>query len=265
MGFFDFFSGALDFFNSISAFILGLLQVLWAAIVFLYSLIVEVVTVIVEFLISLIKILITFVKHVFQDIIHGDFKALLADYRAFRDALKALFGPLLAIINLVHAWVNKYILVYIKLALTIISRIRVVLQLFRLLGFKWAAKLDADLRKIQGYLTTALVDIVKGFNTITGIINMMVDPSLVLRKDFFASTLFSSLAGVKRAVGYGANRPLDPSESDKQKADGQLVNGKVPIATRDASGKVNYSPEFQSMSDSLDAAMKAYLADAQHA
>lgn len=263
MDFFDFFDGALSFFNGISSFIIGLLNVLWSAIVFLYALIVEVVTAIAEFLISLIKILITFAKHVFEDIIHGDFKALIDDYKAFRDALKALFGPLLQIINALHAWVNKYILVYIKLALTIISRIRVILQIFRLLGFTWAAKLDADLRKVQGYLTDALVDIVKGFNTVTGIINMMVDPSLVLRKDFFASTLFSSLAGVKRAVGYGSNRPLDPSESDKQNADGQLVNGKVPIATRDSSGNVTFSPEFQSMSDSLDAAMKAYMASLQ--
>jgi hypothetical protein len=260
MDFFDFFDGALDFFNGISSYIFALLNVLWTAIIYIYNLIVLVVTAIAEFLISLIKLLINFAKHVFEDIIHGDFKALLADYRALRDALKALFGPLLNIINAIHAWVNKYILVYIKLALTIISRIRVILGLFRLLGFTWAAKLDADLRKVQGYLTDALVDIVKGFNTVTGIINMMVDPSLVLRKDFFASTLFSSLAGVKRAVGYGSNRPLDPSESDKQTGDGKLIYGGAPFATRNSNGTITYSPEFQQASDDLDAAMKAYLA-----
>jgi hypothetical protein len=259
MDFFDLFSGAFDFFNQIAGFIIGLLNVLWSVIVFIYQLLVEIVVAIAQYLIGLVKILVNFFKHVITDIIHGDFKALVNDYRAFRDALRAFFGPLLKIINLVHAWVNKYILVYIKLALTIISRIRVILQLFRLLGFKWAAKLDADLRKIQGYLTTALVDIVKGFNTLTSVINMMVDPSLVLRKDFFNSTLFSSLAGVKRAVGYGSNRPLDPSESDRQTRQIGLLQGGAPLLTSDGNGNVTYSDGFQDISDSLDKAALVYL------
>lgn len=177
---------------------------------------------------------------------------LLNAYKSLHDFLARIFGPVLDWINRIQNWWTKYILPWQKLAIEIISRVRIALQLLKLLGVKWAAKLDADLAEIQAWVTTSIQDIQRTLNTLSTLLGVVLDPSMLMRRDFFLGTLFSNLGAVKRAVSYGNNTPLTPQQTSQQSADGRLLNPAAPIATIDAAGNVTFDPDYQSIRDGLN-------------
>lgn len=183
---------------------------------------------------------------------------LIKLYGRIRARLAAIFAPLVRLITRVRAWFYQYIYPWIKLAQQILSTIRVILSLFRILGAKWAAQLDADIARIQGYLTTALQDIVKTLNTASSLLNVLVDPGAIIRKDFFSGTLFSSLGAVKRAVAFGSNRALTPDEQSSEDGNKALINGGAAVLTRNSDGTVSYSPASQAMNRSFADARNYY-------
>jgi hypothetical protein len=178
-------------------------------------------------------------------------------YNTTRSILDFL-GKLLKIIAQVQAWYIKYIYRYVKMVEDIISRIRVVLSLFRLLGIKWAAKLDADLARIQGYLTTALQAIVGTLNTVSTWLTLITDPAGIIRKDFFTGTLFSSLGAVKRAANFGQDRALSASEAQATDEDMSLAKGGQAVLTQNADGSVSLSSASQRIKDAGVAAHDYY-------
>lgn len=156
----------------------------------------------------------TFVLHVLRDIVQGHFRNLVADYKALKAALQKIFKPLVDALNWLRKWYTLHILKWQLLVQEILSRIRVVLSLFRLLGFKWAAKLDADIQKIMSVVTLSIQDVTRTLNAISGVLGVILDPGMVIRADFFHSSLFSALPALKRAAAYGTNTPLTASEID---------------------------------------------------
>jgi hypothetical protein len=111
-------------------------------------------------------------------------------------------------------WYHDHILKWQLRIQDILSRIRVVLSLFRLLGFKWAAKLDADIKKIMDVVTLSIQDVTRTLNAISGVLGVILDPGMVIRAEFFHSSLFAALPALKRAAAYGSNTPLTASEID---------------------------------------------------
>lgn len=207
------------------------------------------------FLDKLIKIVVEGISHVISDIIHGHLLAVLKDLQAMFHAIHDLFAPILKFIAQVQAWYIKYIYRYVKMVEDIISRIRVVLSLFRLLGIKWAAKLDADLARIQGYLTTALQAIVGTLNTVSTWLTLITDPAGIIRKDFFTGTLFSSLGAVKRAAYFGSNAALSASDQQAMDENHGLVSSRTGILTEHADGTVTLSNASKRMQEQSSAAV----------
>jgi len=210
------------------------------------------------FLDKLVKIVVEGISHIISDIIHGHLKAVLQDLQNLFHAIHDLFAPILKFIAQVQAWYIKYIYRYVKMVEDIISRVRVVLSLFRLLGVKWAAKLDADLARIQGYLTTALQAIVGTLNTVSTWLTLITDPAGIIRKDFFTGTLFSSLGSVKRAANFGHDRTLTASEAQATDEDVSLAKGGRAVLTQNADGSVTLSPASQRIRDAGVAAHDYY-------
>lgn len=207
------------------------------------------------FLDKLIKIVVEGISHVISDIIHGHLLAVLKDLQAMFHAIHDLFAPILKFIAQVQAWYIKYIYRYVKMVEDIISRIRVVLSLFRLLGIKWAAKLDADLARIQGYLTTAMQAIVGTLNTVSTWLTLITDPAGIIRKDFFTGTLFSSLGAVKRAAYFGSNAALSASDQQTMDENHGLVSSRTGILTEHADGTVTLSNASKRMQEQSNAAV----------
>jgi len=210
------------------------------------------------FIVGLIKAIVGGLAHIISDILHGHLLTALQDIQKLFHALHDIFAPILQFIDHLRQLYYKYIFKWVVFVQDTLSRIRVILSLFRILGQKWAAQLDADIAKIQGYLSTALIDVVKVLNTITSVIGVMVDPAQVLRKDFFSGTLFSSLKGLRAAVGYGADRTLTPSETASEDGDRALITGGAAVLTRNADGSISYSPAMQRINLGFDNALNYY-------
>jgi hypothetical protein len=211
-----------------------------------------------DFLLALAQTVLSHLRDVFAWLRDHVIKPLLDDYRALKAWLTKVLGPIIQFIQKWYAWYQKYILKWQLRIQELIARLRTIVQLFRLLGFKWAAQLDADLRKIQSYVTDSIVDVVKTVNGILNVLNAVIDPSLILRKDFFAATLFSNLGAVKRAVGYGGNRPTDPSEQKQiDNAHGEVF-GSGALATGAPGKPLTYTPAVAMTDASLDAQIASY-------
>lgn len=183
----------------------------------------------------------TFLYHVILDIIHGDFRALVNDYKIFKQAMQQLFGPFVKALQWLRDHYYQYIYPWVFAIEDLLSRIRVVLAVFRILGFKWAAKLDADITAIQAWVTKVNQTIVGTLNEITTILQLVIDPSGIIRRDFFAGTLFGSLAAIKRAAGAGMDRATTPTDQAFTDAGNNEVSGAVPAAVYTRAGGVVYS------------------------
>lgn len=174
-------------------------------------------------------------------------------------SIRELAHRLNNIILRIRKWYHDHIFKIQKAILDVLSAMRVSLALLRLLHVKWAAKLDADLAKIQGYVTLSITDVLKALNTISSYLGLIVDPGMVIRKDFFTATLFSSLAGLKRAVWFGGNTPLSASQQQAESDDKGLLNPATPPITADGHGGLTFSPAFASMDTNMRAAARDYV------
>jgi phage-related protein len=227
--------------------IINALEWLWQELVALYEWILGELEAIIQWLVSLVQALVTAIKNIWEwiynfiilpleDIIHNLFVWL-----------KNFLAPVLRILNRIRTWYLTYIYPWVKLAQQIISELRIALQLLKLLGVKWAAQLDADLQTLSSWITMFSQDVIKSINTMSSLLEAIVDPALILRSNFFAATLFSNIGAVKRTVAYGNNTPLTPNQSAQQQADVALLNPATPPASIGAGGVVTTAPDYATM------------------
>jgi phage-related protein len=211
-----------------------------------------------DFLKKFISIVADTIKHVISDILHGHLLAIIKDIQAMFKALQQLFGPLIRLIERLRGYFYKYIYPWIKLVQNILSTIRVILSAFRVLGAQWAAKLDADIQRIQGYITGVMQGIIGTLNQASTWLNFALDPTGIIRKDFFSNTLMNSVGQLNRAVNFGRDRGLTASESANTDGDRSMLKGGAAILTRNSDGSVTYSDASKRINDDFDAAWKSY-------
>jgi hypothetical protein len=126
------------------------------------------------------------------------------------------------------------------------------------LGAQWAAKLDADIQRIQGYITGVMQGIIGTLNQASTWLNFALDPTGIIRKDFFSNTLMNSVGQLNRAVNFGRDRGLTASESANTDGDRSMLKGGAAILTRNSDGSVTYSDASKRINDDFDAAWKSY-------
>lgn len=199
------------------------------------------------------NVIASFLFHVVLDIIHGDFRALVNDYKIFKAAMQTLFGPFIKAIQWLRDHYYKYIYPWVYAIEDLLSRIRAVLVVFRILGFKWAAKLDADIQKLQAWVAEFNATIVAAINTISTALELVIDPAGIIRRDFFAGTLFSSLAAVKRAAGYGQDAPTSPAMQEFTDAGNRELSGQQPAATYSKAAGFQLSDYQSKVRDDMNA------------
>lgn len=194
--------------------------------------------------------------HVFIDYILPILKKIIAAIKWVHDKVNGVLRPVVKWIQRIRDWYLKHIFPWQHLALQIISGLRVFIELLRLLHVKWAVKLDAELRKIQGYITESITAILGPLNTALSILGLAIDPAMLLRRDFFGRSLWNSLGDVKRAAGYGSSRPIFPDEKAQEKQMQNAVWGTAPLVTQQPDGSVVYDPALQVVDDSLTQQMQ---------
>jgi hypothetical protein len=163
------------------------------------------------------------------------------------------------ILQTIRNWYFKHVYPIQKKILEVISVTRVFLSLLRLLGVKWAAKLDADLQKIAGYVTLSILYVLNALNTLSSYMDLIVDPGMILARPFLAASILSNLDLVKRAGAYGSNNPLSASAAQEEANDKNLLNPATPFAATDANGNLVTVPAYDSIRANMDAAVPDYF------
>jgi hypothetical protein len=169
--------------------------------------------------------------------------------------LQNFLDPIIEWIQRIQKWYTTYLKPIITDITNVISALRIATSLLAKLGVKWAKKLDQDLQIVQSWLTTILRDISAGFNSINQILGLMVDPSGILRRDFFTGTLFSSISALKQATAFGSDRASSPGELNQIAQNQGMVRADKPLATIAADGTVSYSPGVGEINASVQQAM----------
>src|SRR5438445_4122502 len=188
----------------------------------------------------------SFFKHAYEFIVRHVIQQIVGVLITAWDILNGILFPVVKFLRRIRAWYFKHIFPIQHAILEVIQRVRVALALLRLLGVKWAAKLDAELKKIEGWVSTSIQDVVGTLNTVQSYLALMLDPAMVLRRDFFGATLFSSLGAVKRAAFFGSNTPLAASDAQDESNDRNLLNPAAPFARTDADGHLVTLPAYDS-------------------
>lgn len=118
-------------------------------------------------------------SQVWNDIRHGHILAALIDLRKLLDQLYNAF---------------------LRPIMVLLQRVRLFLQLLKLLHINIAAKLDAYIAQLENQINQAFLTIRAALNTTIDIVNILADPSLLLRKPQLLISLRRQIPALIRAV-----------------------------------------------------------------
>lgn len=222
-----------NFFGGILATLEAVISAIISALIFLYHLLVAVlvflyniVVAIAKVLVGAVKLLVRGVQHIISDIIHGRFAHLFQDYLDLKKKLQPYLDKVLHWLRVIKKYFDLYVLQPLLRTIQLIQRLRQFLVVFRLLGFKWAKRLDDLLLKQEQRLVRNTLVLQSYINFAIDIISLIADPSLIMRKNFLLASMLAFLGAVKRVVFFGANRTPTGAETKQAAQDsGSLSKG----------------------------------------
>jgi hypothetical protein len=257
-----FFSGIVDsivgIINSIIAALVFLFNLLAAAFQFLYSALVAIANAVV----TAVKVIARGFIHVLSDIVHGRFLHLFQDYLDLKAKITAWLAPVLRILARIRALFNQFVLAPLLRFINLIQHIRQFLTVFRLLGFKWAKRLDNSLVKLEQKVVTNTLVLQAWVNLAISVLDLIVDPSLIFRKNFLLASLLSFLGAVKRVVFFGANRTPSTDEIKQAHQDNAALAPQTHLLEHGFGAGAQYYPTVASMLPNMDAALAYYAGGA---
>jgi len=110
---------------------------------------------------------------------------------------------------------------FVQPVLQFVDRLRRVLRIFRVLHFKWAEKLDNDLAWFERRAAKAFLETRRELNRILDYINLILDPTGLLRPNILLGTAAQSIAELIKLITDFQNPPLT---QDQQKAHEVIVH-----------------------------------------
>jgi hypothetical protein len=202
---------------------------------------------------------------VWVNVIKAVLTKILAAYSKLRDLLKRIFGPVLDLIKKLRAFYQNYFNQFVKPMLKVIRQIRQVLQIFKLLGFKWAARLDGDLARIENKIVQAYVTLFQYLNIATSWIQLIVDPAGILRRNPLFAGLIRSAPELRNLMDQVTVHPQTAKELDQSNMHNGWLVGPTSDADKAAMQQRQLSPYLQTQRQSVQDAFDALpgLADQQ--
>lgn len=256
------------FFGGIISTIIAVINAIISALVYLFNLLVEVFNFLYHALVAIANVLVKGVKliargfvHVINDIIHGRFVHLYEDYLKLKAKLAEIFAPVLRILKRIRAIYNQFVLAPLLRMIHLIQQIRQFLVIFRILGFKWAAKLDALLARQEQRLIHNVLVIQAWINLAISIIDLMVDPSLIMRKNFLLASLLSYLGAIKRVFFFGANRTQSTDEVKQSQRDRTSLAPKTALLQSGFADTAQYHPTLAGINTTMNGMLAKYAQD----
>lgn len=217
------FGGLTDYLSGLLAdlisYLLAIVQFIWSVLVAVANYIWSALNWLGHFFYTLFEDVKKAFKWIWKEVIKGGLTKLVTLIQKIRTWLSTTLKPLVDFIKKVRKWYDDFFNRWIKPVLKMIQTMRKVLTIFRLLGFKWAIRLDADLAMVEQR-------IVKYYSVLRGYINqaitwidLIIDPSGILRRNPLFAALIASQNELRNMVLTAPTRPLTGSETDSQTRD----------------------------------------------
>lgn len=127
-------------------------------------------------------------------------KKIIDTIRKIHDYLKNLFKPLTDMINRYRLMLRQLFQQYVKPILDFLQRVRKVLLIFRLLGFKWAKALDARIVKFENEISAAFLGTWRNLNILSDWINFIVDPFGLIQPAVWLGSIAQSIGAIIASV-----------------------------------------------------------------
>lgn len=148
-----------------------------------------------------------------------------------------------------HQLQRQYQIQALRRIINLIQRARQILVIFRILHFKFAAKLDLWLQKIEGTITSHVFSLEKKTNEIITWIDLIFDPQALMRQLTLAQSLYRYIRGLRGVLGIPESRPNTSDEDTRNAQDRAMLTAQPHLE----------DPAVQRMLASLDAEGKAYF------
>lgn len=148
-----------------------------------------------------------------------------------------------------HQLQRQYQIQALRRIINLIQRARQILVLFRILHFKFAAKLDLWLQKIEGTITSHVFNLERKTNEIITWIDLIFDPQALMRQITLAQSLYRYIRGLRGVLGIPESRPNTSAEDTINAQDRAMLTAQPHLE----------DPAVQRMLASLDAEGKVYF------
>jgi hypothetical protein len=254
-----------DFFAGIIATLVAIINAIISALLFIWKVLVTVANFLYGAAVAIANALVTGIKlfvrgfiHVISDIVHGRFLHLFQDYLNLKAKLTAWLAPVLNFLKKIKKIFDKYVMAPLLRWVNLIQQIRKFLVIFRLLGFKWAKKLDAQLANLERKVVQNVLVLQQWINFAISAVSLIMDPSLIMRKNFLLASLLSFLGAVKRVVFWGSNRTPTADETKQSQQDKHALSQTTHLVQSGFGSDAAYYPTVQTINTRMDAMLANY-------
>lgn len=212
-----------QYLQDVIAFLVALIGYIWNVLVYVANYIWTALNWIAHFFYTLFEDVQKAFKWIWANVIKAGLTKLVAVFQKVRAWLKKTLQPVIDWLKKVRKWYDDFFNRWMKPVLRMIQTMRKVLTIFRLLGFKWAARLDGDLAMVEQKITQVYTTLRGYLNTAITWIDLIVDPSGILRRNPLFAALIASQNELRNMVLQAPARPLTGGEIDTQSANRQSM------------------------------------------
>jgi len=219
----DITSVLLSYLSDLVSFLLAAVSYIWSVLVYVANYIWGALNWVWNFVYNLFKNIAAAFKWIWDNIIKGALTKLVKLFLRVRTWLKQTFGPVISFLKKLRAYYQWYFNHYVKPLLQLLGIVRKVLGIFRLLGFKWAARLDADIAGIEQKIVQVYSKLIGYINLAITWLDLIVDPLGILRRNPLFAALINDAPALRNLVLGAGIRPLTGAESSGQARDRALA------------------------------------------
>lgn len=210
------FTGPGTFLGDVLAFIQGEIV---AALSFLFNLIVAVfnyLLTVAEFIFKFFLTLATDIKNAFKwlwdNVVKVGLTKLVSVFVRVQAWLAKYVNKVVGWLIRLRKWYDQYFNQFVRPVLNAIRHLRQTLQIFRLLGFKWAARLDARLATIENRIVAAYELLRVNLNKVTSFAQLIADPFALIRRNPVLGAILRTAPETKNAIDRATNHVETPAE-----------------------------------------------------
>lgn len=196
----DFLNGLLAEAAAIQQELLAIFQFLLSVIVTVAQFIYDALVAVADFLVKMAQAVGKFFRYLWDNFFKVIFSKIFTAVQKAHEWLESHLRPIIDFLKKVSAFWDKLYKTYVRPFLIAIQHVRQFLQLLRLLHINIATQLDKVLGQIQNDVQRAVLDIKGTLNATIDLLNIIADPTMLLRRPTMLLSLRRVFHGFIRQV-----------------------------------------------------------------